>query len=232
MILNTNNLIEVLLDSKIKSTDGYFLSSDFSSYFTTEMCPLYASVYDVRRLIGSFITEISDDIINQLILEWSITAEDISECLDNDKWERYANKWITYKVALIILYNTEEFRKSSSDKRFKQLGDFSISEGGSGSNGSGLSKMIDWLECEVYKYELSIRYCQPPAINCLGLKDDKAAQSLMYKPRPSELTNKGLKDPNRPLVGRRCITKMPGKPRGNNSVYLFGRKYKTNIRGF
>ncbi len=229
MILELNNLITVELSSGIESTDDIPLAVDYCSYFTTEMTPMYASVFDVRRYVGAFVTEIPDDVINQLILEWSITAQDIavSMCDDESKWLRYANKWVTYRVSLIILYNTEEFRGISGDKLFKQLGDFSVSKGGGSSSGtSGIDSMIDWLECEAFKYEFSIRNCTAPAMNCLGLEDNDA---MPYFPRASKLVEKGLYDKNKPMVGRRWMTTVKGIPRGNNTIDYYNRRYHTNI---
>ena len=226
MILNINSVIQIDLLAGIESTDSTEMLDDFCSYFTTEMSPMFASVIDVRRLVGAFITEIPDDVINQLILEWSFIALDLNDCVVDDKWRRFANKWVAYKVALIILYNTEEFRGVSSDKDFKQLGDFSISKGGGSSSSDGLSKMIDWLECEAFKYEYSIRECTEPLMNCLGLKDIDA---MPYKPKLPGLVEKGECDPNKVIAGRRWITSVDDEPRGNNEIFINKRKYKTNL---
>jgi hypothetical protein len=190
------------------------------------MTPLYASSVDVRRLVGAFVTEIPDDVINQLILEWSVTAQDLAACDIDQTWLRYANKWVAYKVALVILYNTDDFRGAASDKDFKQLGDFSISKGGGASNSGGISKMIDWLECEAFKYEYSVRECDVPAMNCLGLTDQDA---MPYRPKLAALVEKGLSDVNKPFGGRRWITDFRGAPRGNNQVLSNNKNYKTNV---
>ena len=227
MILNINSLIQIQLLPGIEATDSSVMSNEFCSYFTTEMTPMCASVLDVRRLVGAFITDIPDDIINQLILEYSIMALDLANCSIDDKWKRYAGKWVAYKAALIILYNSDDFKGSISDKDFKQLGDFSISRGGgSSSTGSGIDKMIDWLECEAFKFEFSVRECEDPALNCLGLTDQNA---LPYKPKLPGLVEKGECDVNKPTVGRRWATDFRGAPRGNNTVIVNKRKYKTNI---
>jgi len=226
MILNINSLIQIQIEAGVEAIDSTLLLNDFESYFSTEMSPMYASILDVRRLVGAFVTEIPDDVINQLILEWSVTAGDLATCTGDDKWIRYVNKWVTYKVALIILYNTEEFRGVSGAKDFKQLGDFSVSKGGASSDGDGVSKMIDWLECEAFKYEYSVRNCEAPLMNCLGLKD---SDSLPYQPKLSELTERGYFDPNKPVIGRRWLSTRAGHPRGNNTVEIYRRNYKTNL---
>lgn len=226
MILNINSLIQIELLPGIESTDGATLDTSFMTYFTTEMTPLYASSLDVRRLVGAFVTEIPDDVINQLILEWSIVAQDLAACDIDDKWIRFTNKWVAYKVALVILYNTEEFRSASSDKDFKQLGDFSVSRGGGSSSQDGLSKMIDWLECEAYKYEYSIRNCLPPAMDCLGLEDMDARP---YTPKLAQLVEKGENDVNKFVEGRRWLTDYHGAPRGNNEAVINKKSFKTNL---
>jgi len=226
MILNINSLIQIHLAPEIEAIDTFTLGTEFISYFTTEMSPMYASVIDVRRLVGAFITEIPDDVINQLILEWSFMANDLSSCNMDYKWLRYANKWVTYKVSLIIMYNTEEFRGVTGAKDFKQLGDLSISKGGSSSDGGGVGKMIEWLECEAFKYEFSVRTCELPAMNCLGLTDNSA---MPYTPSLSQLTEKGLADSNKLTAGRQWISVNNRMPRGNNTLYINKRKYKTNL---
>lgn len=225
MILNINNLIQIQLLPGILAEDETEMTEELCSYFTTEMSPLYASTLDIRRLVGAFITEIPDDVINQLILEWSYIAQDIASCDIDSKWIRFANKWVAYKVALVILYNTEEFRGTTSGKEFKQLGDLSISKG-EGSKDVGISKMIDWLECEAFKYEYSVRECDNPVMNCLGLTDNDA---MPYRPKLAEIVEKGKYDPNKLLAGRTWITEFEGEPRGNNEVLFNKRKYKTNL---
>ena len=133
---------------------------------------------------------------------------------------------MAYRVALVVLYNTEEFRGTTSDKKFKQLGDFSISSGGGTTTGDGVSKMIDWLECEAFKYEFSVRDCVPPLMNCLGMEDQSA---MPYTPKLAHLVEKGSDDYNKPTVGRRWISKFRGQPRGNNTVDFHKRRYKTNL---
>lgn len=226
MILNINSIIEINIAPGIEAIDGAVMTDQFCSYFTTEMTPMCASVFDVRRLVGSFVTEIPDDVINQLILEWSIVAQDLSSCSIDDKWKRYANKWVAYKAALVILYNTEEFKGATGSKAFKQLGDFSISKGGGSADSDGVSKMIDWLECEGFKYEYSVRLCEDPLMNCLGLT---SGDGIPYKPKLAQLVEKGGCDINKPVGGRRWATDVRGAPRGNNEIEINKRKYKTNI---
>lgn len=229
MILNINSIVTITIEPGILATDSDELLEQSCTYFSTEMTPLCASVFDVRRLVGAYIEEIPDDIINQLILEYSICAQDLAECHIDEKWKRYANKWVALKVALTVIYNTEEFRGSSSDKVFKQLGDFSVSRtgnsgGGEGTN-SGLGRLIDSLECDAYKVEYSIRHCKPPLMDCLGMEDPSAR---CWEPKLAVLTEKGKCDVNKPVVGREWISSHSEVPRGTNTLYLLGKKYKTN----
>jgi len=228
MILSINNLITVELLSGIEATDGSVLTGDFFSYFTTEMTPMYSSVLAVRSIVGSFVTEISDDIINQLILKYSILAQDLGEdCIMDDRWLRYASEWVTYKVSLIILYNTEDFKSSSQGKVFKQLGDFSVSRDNGGSNsGGGISTLAKWLECEAFKYEHAIRNCTTPSLNCEGLTN---SDKLPYIPTMPGLVEKGENDINRLISGRRWISGNGYPPSVSSNLFLWGKKYKSNI---
>jgi len=225
MILEINNLITIELKAGIKSTTGDELQSDYTSYFTTEMSPMYGSAAGVRRLVGAHAEGISDDIINQIILEYSVIAQDLGDCTIDSRWQRYTEVWVTYKAALIILYNTEEFKQSGSGKLFKQLGDFSISTGGPPTDKAGLVKLIDWLECQAFKYEIAVRYCSQPAINCEGLTNTAA---IPYTPKLPGIVERGLYDINKAYTGRRWVA-VRGEPRGNNTLFTFGKKYKTNL---
>ena len=227
MILEPNSLITITLGSSIAAlVGGETLGSEFSSYFTTEMSPMFTSVNEVRRLIGSFICEISNDIINQIILEHSIIAIELANCLIDDTWKIYAGRWVLYRSAIVTMYNTDEFKGSADGKIFKQLGDFSVSKGGESSKNAGLGKLINWLECEAFKFEFSVVTCSRPLMNCLGLTDNDA---MPHAPSLPGLARRGELDPNSPLIGRRWISDFQETPRGNNRIIVHGRIFRTNI---
>jgi len=227
VILNINSLITVEILAGIKATDGSELLNNIFSYFTTEMTPLYSSTVAVRSIVGSFVSEISDDIINQLILKYSILAQDLGEsCSLDNKWLRYASEWVTYKVSLIALYNTDDFKSSSEGKVFKQLGDFSVSKDNGGSSGAGgLKDLIKWLECEAFKYEHAIRNCTTPSLNCEGLTN---SDKIPYTPRPAFLVERGEEDLNKLVSGRRWLA-TNARPSVSSNIFLWGKKYKSNI---
>jgi hypothetical protein len=189
------------------------------------MSPLFGSVAGVRKIIGSYIQDISDDIINQILLEYSINAQDLGSCSIDEKWFRYAEIWVTYRAALVILYNTEAYKEAGTGKIFKQLGDFSISTGGNPTDKGGLNKLVDWLECQAFKYEIAIRYCTDPALNCEGLTD---TSKIPYISKLPGLVERGKYNINKPVPGREWYTTW-GEPKGTNTLYAFGKKYKTNL---
>jgi len=229
MILDINSLITLELFSGIKAMDGAELEENFFSYFSTEMDPLYSSCLAIRSIVGAFVEEVSDDIINQLILKYSILAEDLGmNCSLDDRWLRYASEWVTYSVSIIILHNTDEFKSASEGKIFKQLGDFSISRDNAGGNNSAIKELMEWLACEAFKYEHAIRSCSTPALNCEGLKNSKA---LPFEPKLAKLVEKGSEDINMLTPGRRWITDSSSPTGVRSNLFLWGKKYKSNIGG-
>lgn len=227
MTLNINSIITLELSAGIKATDGTSMLEDYFTYFSTEMTPMYSSTISVRSIVGSFVTEIPDDVINQLILKYSILSQDLGyNCTIDDRWLRYASEWVTYRVSLIILYNSDDFKSSSAGKVFKQLGDLSVSRDNSGSSNTGIKNLIDWLECEAFKYEHAIRNCGLPALNCEGLTD---TDKLPYTPTPAALVEKGQDDINKLIPGRRWISSQNYPPNVSSNIFLWGKKYKSNL---
>lgn len=224
MVLNINSLISIEI-SNITATDDSVLPELFFSYFTTEMTPLYGSTSVVRSILGTYIEDISDDIINQLLLKHSILAQDlVNACHIDMAWVHHATEWSVLKTALVILYNGKDFRSNLGGKLYKQLGDFSTSK--ESAMGPGFMKLLDWLNCEIFKYEHAIKFCVPPAISCEGLTNYKA---MPYAPRQSEWVEKGSFDINKVIPGRDWITFQYGVTYGDNRLYMWGRKYGTNM---
>lgn len=225
MYLKLNDIVSVYVSAGVKSTDGDALAQPFESYFTTEMSPMYTTVYEIRRISGAYIVEISDDIINQLIHMYSMVADDLASCKTDDKWQRFAGVWVALKVSLTLITNTEDFIAAGKGKLFKQLGDLSISREAGGAINAGLSKMLSYLECELFKYEHAVRHCMSPLVDCLGLTNLDARP---YVPKLAELVEKGYLDPNKPIVGRRWKTTQNGDTSGTSRMIEFGRMYGTN----
>jgi hypothetical protein len=143
----------------------------------------------VRSLAGSYIEDISDDVLNQLILKYSIEAETLAVCDTSawESWNHYASRWIEAKVAVDSIYNSPSYLGESSSKVYKKLGDFSISKDPGASSGSGPAKsFITKLECEIFKLNVSVRFCREPLLDCTA-QDDSAT----YIPLPAKTVTKG-----------------------------------------
>ena len=224
MFLASNDIVSLYLTSGVKSTDAEPLQ-EIQSYFTTEMSPMYTSVYEIRRIVGLYIEDISDDIINQLIHMYSLIANDLATCSQDEKWVRFAGTWVALKVSHVLITNTEDFEKAGAGKIFKQLGDMSVSKENSVTTEAGIIKMLNHVECELYKYEHAVRTCLPPLMDCLGLSDWRARA---YVPALAQLVDKGANDPNKPLVGRTWGYYDKGTLSADREVISNNRKYKTN----
>jgi hypothetical protein len=225
MYIKPNNIISLYLFEDITSVDGESLGETFESYFTTEMYPMYSSVYEVRRIAGMYITNISDDIINQLIHVNSLLAEDLSMHQPDEKWARFAGVWVAYKTAYILITNTEDFIKAGEGKVFKQLGDLSISREKASNTEAGLIKMMKYLECEMYKYEHAVRSGVSPLMDCMGLTDINARS---YIPRLAEIVEKGVNDPNKPFPSRKWRSYQYGSMSADQQILENGVVYSVN----
>lgn len=225
MYIKPNNIISLYLFEGITSVDGESLGETFESYFTTEMYPMYSSVYEVRRIAGMYITNISDDIINQLIHVNSLLAEDLSTHQPDEKWARFAGVWIAYKTAYILITNTEDFIKAGEGKVFKQLGDLSVSREKASNTEAGLIKMIRYLECEMYKYEHAVRSGISPLMDCMGLTDINARS---YIPKLAEIVEKGVNDPNKPFPSRKWRSYQYGSMSADQQILENGVIYSVN----
>lgn len=226
MYLETNEIVTINL-SGIKSTEGDDLQ-EFSSYFTTEMYPMYSSATRVSQLIGSYLDGISEDIINQLILAYSYEAEVLTACdVSDNKWKFLTGNWVGLKVALDVLFNTNLYLGESGGKVYKKLGDFSISKDSSTDTGGPVKGMIDKLECEIFKLEVAVKNCMDPLISCEGMEN---INTLAARRQASAGVIKGQFDPNRPLFGRGFIADA-AYPAMRGFLKDYRRKKQTN-RGY
>ena len=228
MSLKPNQIITLYISENVQSTDNEKLGENVESYFVTETYPMYASILDVRKLVGAYIQDIPDSVICQLIYQYSLDAEFLAQCCRDAKWEKWAAHWVAYKAALVALLNSDQFINAGEGKIFKQLGDFSVSRGGGGgSTDAGIGKLAKWLECEIYKYEHAVRHCAPPLVDCLGLTDVDASLRD-YTPLAAQLVDKGVGDPNKFVQGRRWLVDYQGDTSGNLKTFHRGRKYGIN----
>lgn len=225
MQLSNNQLISILI-SGIKNTDGDIIPS-ISLNFTTVLTPLLTSPVKVREIAGAYLVDISDDVLNQLILKYSLEATTIALCDTTqwDKWNFYAEKWIAYKVAIDSIYNSPAYLGDIGGKQYKKLGDFALSIDNSNSTGSAAKSFLKKLECEVFKLEISVRSCRDPLLSC----DETIASESLYIPKPSQNVVKG-NNVSRPIVGRTFL-KNGEHPQWTGYIKQYDKYYMTNKRG-
>lgn len=230
MSLKMNSMITIYLNDEILATDGEKLSEPTELYFTTEMKPLYSSARSIRKIAGPYVSEISDDLMNQLLHQFSVTAEELAPENCNDRrWEVWAGYFALYSATLTLLTNTEMFIDTGGTKVFKQLGDFSVSREGGGAADAGINRLLNWLECELYKYGYAVKNCTPPLLDCLGMTDARA-RMRDYEPSIPGLTEKGKFDPHKFYEGRRWLVDKFGNTAGDGTLIASGKKYTINTR--
>lgn len=201
MEIANNQLVTIVL-SDVYSVDNDIIVST-STDFATHLSPLLSSPFRIREIAGSYLTSISDDVLNQLILKYSLEAQAIAVCdtTEYDKWDFYAEKWVAYNSALAGIYNAPIFLGESGGKAYKKLGDFSISKDSrDGDDGGGPAKaFIKKLECEIFKIEISVRLCREPLLEC----DSEALEDIVtHNPSAALTVTKGESLAGRPTFGR------------------------------
>lgn len=225
MGIANNQLVTVVLEN-VWSIDGDVIATT-ASEFSTNLSPMYSSPSRVRKIAGSYLSDISDDVLNLLILKFSLEADCLATCDTNayNKWEFYTEKWVSNNVALLAIYNSPVFLGESGGKTYKKLGDFSISrDSSSDSSGAGPAKsLISKLECEIFKVEVSVRFCREPLLDCEGASADA---SLLYDPSPAQTVVKGG-SLARPIFGR-TFAKHGNTPSWTGWLTKNNRKYLTN----
>lgn len=228
MSLSKNSIITIYISPGIQNTGGALeMKEGVESYFTTEMSPMYATVNDARKIAGPHIQDISDDVLNQVIYQYSVTAEYLAKCVIDSRWAVWAGYWVLYKTLLVTLKNTDEYLSSGQGKVFKQLGDFSVSRDAGVSGMAGINRLLNWLECETYKYEFAVKNCTDPLMDCLGMSNATARRSD-YVPKLPGLVEKGACDPNKFNEGRTWKYDPNGDNSGDSRVIQFGKKYGVN----
>lgn len=229
MAIANNQLVTVVLEN-IYSVDNDVIAST-TSQFATHLSPLYSSPSRIRKDAGSYLSDISDDVLNQLILKFSLEADAIAVCdtQDYEKWEFYAEKWVSYNAALTAIYNSTIFLGESGGKSYKKLGDFSISKDSrdSGDGGGGPAKsFINKLECEIFKLEVAVRLCKEPLLEC----DSDALDGIStYNPSAAQTVIKGGSVAGRPVFGRTFI-QQGMHPAWTGWLEKNNRKQMTNYR--
>lgn len=204
MELANNQLIAITI-SDIFDTDGQSIPTVESS-FVTKLTPMYATPLRVREVAGSYIPEVSDDILNQLILKYSVEADMYATCdtVAWSKWSFYASKWVMLKVAVDVIYNSEMYVSTTNKgKVYKKLGDFSISTDLKARDPiDHVKKFLVKLECEIFKLSVSVRLCKEPLIECSSdLLEDIAAHYNV----PAKTVVKGGLRSDSPSFGRTFV---------------------------
>src|SRR5690606_11593967 len=92
---------------------------------------------------------------------------------------------------------------------------------------SGIARLLDWLECEIYKFEFAVKNCTAPLMDCLGMSNAVARRSD-YVPKLTGLVEKGQNDPNKFDEGRTWLNYPGGDTSGDSRVVQFGKKYGIN----
>lgn len=205
MLLDKNQMLDIII-SEVESVDGDILEN-VSISFGTVFDPLLSTPNRIRALAGSYLLDVSDDIILYLIHSYSMEAFNSAIC-DTTKWPKwtyYASLWVAYKVAMNAVMNSQQYVTETGQKTYKKLGDFSVSK--DMTSDVPAKKLLEKLDCELLKFGVAVKFCREPLIDCVkgvsanDLRNTSAAQ----------LVKKGDKQPH-PVVGRtfRQVGRYPG----------------------
>ncbi len=223
MVLSSNQLVQIEIEG-IESVDDEIIQSiDYS--FGTTLNPLYSTPNRVRAIAGSYIQEISDEMLIYLIHLFSIEATNLSICKveDYEKWNYYAGLWVAHNTAMDAIVNSNTYIGNAGQKVYKKLGDFSISKDTSGSNSSPAQTMINKLACEILNLTVSVKFCREPLTSCdKGMSDQDLRNALA-----AQLVSKGS-DLARPLFGR-TFESVGRHPQMTGFVRILDRYRLTNI---
>jgi hypothetical protein len=200
MVLSNNQLINIILEG-IESVDSDTIESiDYS--FSTTFSPLYSTPNKIRAVVGSYVQDISDEMLLYLIHTFSVDADNLSICdhVAFPKWDYYAGQWVAYSAALEAVMNSDLYVNTSGQKTYKKLGDFSISKDNSAPGSNPSQMMVGKLECELLKLSVAIKFCKEPLTSCdKGLVGNDLRNGVAAK-----LVLKG-EFQAKPLIGRTFI---------------------------
>lgn len=223
MLLSSNQLVEILLTG-IESVDGDKI--DVVEYsFATNFNPLYSTPNKVRALAGSYLQDISDQMLTYLIHLFSIEADMLSICKKENfsKWNYYAGLWVAYNVAVEAIMNSDLYINNGGQKIYKKLGDFSISKDNTNKDSSPTQVMLDKLKCEILKLFVAVKFCKEPLSVC----DKGMFEQDLRNGVASQLVVKGENLP-RPMLGR--VFEMDGRhPQMTGFIKILDRFRLTNI---
>jgi hypothetical protein len=223
MELTNNQIVEINI-SGIESTDGDLYPDLFYSFSTT-FDPLYSTPNKIRAIAGSYLKDVSDEILLYLIHTYSVEANAISICstVNFEKWRYFASLWVTYRAALNAIYNAEIYLGDTGQKVYKKLGDFSISKDAKKDGSSPADGLIEKLECESMKLSVAVISCKDPLIDCI--------KSLINNnPLVPQLATKG-QSLHRPMFGRTFL-RSGSLPQMTGFIRTLDRYQMTNKEPF
>jgi hypothetical protein len=197
MLLGNNQLVNILIN-EIESVDGEIIDLiDYS--FATTFSPLYSTPNKIRAIVGSYIENISNEMLLYLIHIFSIEADMLAICKKEDsaKWSYYAGLWVANNVAVESIMNSNFYVNNAGQKVYKKLGDFSISKDNTSSDSFPAHVMLEKLKCEILKFSVSVKFCKEPLTTC----DKSLFEQELRNGVASQLVVKG-ESLSKPMFGR------------------------------
>lgn len=223
MLLGNNQLVSILVNG-IESVDGDLIESiDYS--FATNFNPLYTTPNKVRALAGSYLQDISDEMLMYLIHLFSIEADMLSICKKESfsKWNYYAGLWVAYNVSVEAIMNSNLYISNGGQKVYKKLGDFSISKDNTNKDSAPTQVMLEKLKCEILKLSVAVKFCKEPLTAC----DKAVSDQDLRNGIASQLVVKGENLP-RPMLGR--VFEAEGRhPQMTGFIRILDRFRLTNV---
>lgn len=156
LLMNTEYIIDI--KKGLTATTFEPMVDTYQFWFTTQYCPLFATITKIRMLAGPFIESFTDDTINRYIHRNSIYAIDIYNanmgmtvpydyfgCGPTDIPEELRS-YVECKTAYDLLAIIAKMSGTGLSQS-KHLGDMTISYTGSGSNSNGDDPKKDLYDC-------------------------------------------------------------------------------------
>jgi hypothetical protein len=194
------NSVVIVSIADIVASDGTQLA-EYVLTFATEISPAYATVAQVKVVLGPYADNVTDIAIAMLIYEYSLEADIlVPSTIGNAAYVALAKKrWVICKVAYDLLFSTQ----FDSQGKSKRLADMEVSY--SGVSPREKEALYDKFKDCIEKWEDILR------TGGTGI-------------RPV-MTIKGLYDPDRPNVGRNWTQRPDAEPAANTMVPKFvGRR--------
>ncbi len=148
-----NNEITVTVSENTEDEDGNILDDDYQFMFTTKYYPLYCVVSRIITVIGPFIRDVNDDVINRNIYFNSQEAYNIANVIyDQANWDQdsptfAAKMWVCCKTQYDLLYAKLLDLSQGGPGQLKRLGDFTVQDTGDINSGikGAIQKALDCM---------------------------------------------------------------------------------------